>query len=140
MRAALFASILVLVAAPAWANCAEEYYGGAAPRATQSVALDVRELCYDDFAVGHSGVTHTPIWSAEHLTAGEVDAARALERRDAFHAEASLPYNERAELSDYRRSGYDRGHMTPSGDMPTPEAQAQSFTLANMAPQAPSLN
>jgi len=139
-RFALFVSFVLLLAAPAWATCADEYYRGAAPHLAQSASWEVRELCYDDFAVGHSGVTHTPLWSAERLTAGEVDAARALNRRDMFHAEAHLPRGERAELIDYRHSGYDRGHMAPSGDMPTPQAQAQSFTLANMAPQAPSLN
>lgn len=139
-RAVLFASFFLLLTSPAWASCADEYYRGTAPHVGQSSALDVRELCFDDFAVGHSGVTHTPLWSAEHLTISEVEAARTLSRRDAFHAETQLPPSERAELIDYRRSGYDRGHMAPSGDMPTPEAQAQSFTLANMAPQAPSLN
>jgi len=131
---------LFLIASPAWASCADEYYRGAAPRLAQSAQWDVRELCYDDFAVGHSGVTLTPLWSAEHLTAGEVAAARSLARHDDFHADENLPRGERAELIDYRRSGYDRGHMAPSGDMPTPEAQDQSFTLANIAPQAPSLN
>ena len=135
-----FLAIAVLCAPPAWADCASEYYRGAAPWVAEARALDVRELCYDDFAVGHSGVTHTPLWSAEHLTMVEIDAARTLSRRDTFHAEAQLPQGERAELMDYRRSGFDRGHMAPSGDMPTPRAQAQSFTLANMVPQRAALN
>ncbi len=124
---------------PAYASCAAEYLGGTAPRATNALTY-VRELCYDAFAVGHSAASRTPLWSAEHITADEVVAARALERRDSFHAEAQLPSGERAVLADYTRSGYDRGHMAPNGDMPTRQAQAQSFSLANIAPQSPALN
>lgn len=123
----------------AFASCATEYLGGAAPHVV-SRAMPVRELCFDAFAVGHSGATRTPLWSAEHLTASEVAAARALPRRDVFHAERQLPIMERAALSDYAHSGFDRGHVAPSGDMPTPEAQAQSFSLANMTPQTRGLN
>jgi endonuclease G len=83
----------------------------------------------------HSGITRTPLWSAEHLVAENVEAAQALSRENSFHAEPKLPPSQRAELSDYARSGFDRGHMAPNGDMPDRSAQQESFTLANMVPQ-----
>jgi endonuclease G len=51
-----------------------------------------------------------------------------------------VPEEERSGLSDYRRSGFDRGHMAPNGDMSTVEAQEESFSLANMIPQDPCNN
>jgi endonuclease G len=87
-------------------------------------------------------VTRTPLWSAEHLTRDRLEGAEALKRPrgNAFHAEPRLSKSERAELKDYARSGYDRGHMSPNGDMSTPKAQHESFSLANMVPQHPCNN
>ncbi len=87
-----------------------------------------------------SGITHGALWSAEHPTAESLAAARSTPRQGAFHSDDRLPPDYQAQLDDYRRSGYDRGHMTPSGDMPDDQAQQQSFSLANMVPQTPALN
>jgi endonuclease G len=94
-----------------------------------------REVCFAAFALLHSGISRTPLYSAEHLTRARLEEAKTLSRRDSFHAESTLPPSERAELGDYARSGYDRGHMSPNADMPTRSSQAESFSLANMVPQ-----
>ncbi len=121
--------------------CPEHFQAGAAPDLTNPrLTPQTRELCYTEFAVLHSGVTRTPLYAAEHLTREQVQAAHGLERNNRFHPDPSLPRDERAELSDYSRSGFDRGHMAPSGDMPDPESQNESFSLANMIPQAPENN
>ncbi len=97
-------------------------------------------LCFEAFAVLHSGVTRTPLYSAEHLTRASVADARTVARDDAFHEETRLPDDQRASLEDYVRSGFDRGHLSPAGDMPTVSAQAESFSLANIVPQNRVLN
>lgn len=97
-------------------------------------------LCYDAFGLLYSGISRTPVYAAEHLTRASVAAARMVDRVDAFHDEEALPEEDRSRLEDYVRSGFDRGHMAPAGDMPTGAAQAQSFSLANVVPQDRGLN
>lgn len=104
------------------------------------LAREAVPLCYDAFALLYSGVARTPVYAAERLTRASVAAARTVDRVDAFHDEDALPEAARSRLEDYVRSGFDRGHMAPAGDMPTLAAQAQSFTLANVVPQNRTLN
>lgn len=143
-RLALAVAMLFAVAAPSAAAssvCRDSYLGDEVPGyAKLASAGPARELCFKDFAVVHSGTSRTPLWAAEHLTAKQVADAEAMSRTDRFHAEPKLPRSERSELSDYRRSGFDRGHMAPSGDMPDAASQRQSFSLANMVPQNHRMN
>jgi len=106
------------------------------PKLQQSYHL----LCFKSFAVGYSAISRTPLWSAEHLTRDSLNMARGLKRVNAFHEEYRLPERDRAFLNDYAHSGFDRGHMSPSADQPSEEAQQESFSLANMVPQNPNNN
>jgi endonuclease G len=142
--AVLLAMVLLLPAA-AWGEervlCPALFAGGRPPALLNpKLARRTHGLCYDAFAVLDSGVTRGPLWSAEHPTAASLRDARDQARANLFHPDDALPPEYRAELADYARSGFDRGHMTPSGDMPDAEAQQQSFSLANMVPQTPELN
>ena len=142
-RPLLLAILLLLPSgtARAFAPCPGHFAAGQPPRLTDPRLVNgAQALCYQAFAVLHSGLTRTPLYAAERLTARRVRAARGVERDSSFHAEPALPPEQRAELADYARSGWDRGHLAPSGDMPDPDAQQESFSLANIIPQAPDLN
>ncbi|MES2128183.1 MAG: DNA/RNA non-specific endonuclease [Pseudomonadota bacterium] len=139
MHRSLFAGLVLaaLLSSDALAGgCPAHYLGGQLPEIRNpKLAQSTQELCYGVFGVMHSGVTRTPLWSAELLKSGNIAQAHALSRENSFHAEPRLPSGVRAELADYAHSGYDRGHMAPNGDMPDRETQHESFTLANMVPQ-----
>jgi len=94
-----------------------------------------RDLCFDSFAVYYSPQDKKPIYTVEKLNKEQFSAPRPR-RSNQFYEEARLPFAERSQLSDYRGSGYDRGHNVPAGDMTNERSMAQSFSLANMMPQA----
>lgn len=133
---------LMLVATIGYAStCTDQFAGGQAPLITNpKMTAKYRQLCNQAYVVGHSGITRTPLWAAEFLTRERLLDAKGLKRSNSFRPDTRLPASERSELSDYARSGYDRGHMVPSADFGDPSSQDESFLLSNMIPQEPENN
>lgn len=120
-------------------TCLSQFYRDQPPFLNkESLNQHSYPLCFNGFNVMYSGASKTPLWSAEHLS--PIRLSQKIKREDSFHEELRVKLEHRALLSDYRGSGYDRGHMAPNGDMPSKQSQADSFSLANMVPQAPKNN
>lgn len=135
----LLASTPLFAQAAGFADCPQNFYKGTPPRVVTEHPGRMREVCFEGFAVLHSGVSKTPVYVAARLNRQRLQDAH-LQRTDRFYEEARLPAAERAHLADYAHSGFDKGHMQEAASMNTPEAMAQSFSLANMVPQAPENN
>lgn len=119
--------------------CLNQFYQDIPPvLAKDSLQKNSYALCFHDFNVMYSGMSKTPLWVSEKLTPQRLSSR--IKREDNFHEETRIPEIHRALLSDYRSSGYDRGHMAPNADMGNSTAQYDSFSLANMVPQAPKNN
>lgn len=137
---ALVLACLSSLALAAPSQCPQHYFSGQAPDIlNQKLTPKTQEICYQQYGIIHSGITRTPLVSGEHLTRAELTRPHA-DRVDRFHPDPNLKPADRAELKDYEGSHYDRGHMSPVGDMADEEAQHESFSLANMIPQDHDLN
>ena len=86
------------------------------------------------YALEHSSVDKIPLWVCEHVESSELTGT--ADRRDKFGPDPKLPQGQRAELSDYNASGFDRGHMAPAANQKKSQPRNnETFFLSNMAPQ-----
>ncbi|WP_224962629.1 DNA/RNA non-specific endonuclease [Geomonas subterranea] len=140
----LTAAVILFAVSPVFASptaCPQFFLDGEAPNfINQKLAPKTRELCNQEFAVKHSGITRTPIYAAEVLTREGVRQGQGLPRSNDFRPDNRLPVSERSELSDFQRSGMDRGHVYPAGDAATAAGKDESFLLSNMVPQDSNCN
>ncbi len=92
-------------------------------------------LCRTGYALSHNSRRKVPDWVAYHVSRQKLSYGKVPRSND-FRADTDLPPGRRAELSDYRGSGYDRGHMAPAAVMKwSRQAMSESFLLSNIAPQ-----
>jgi endonuclease G len=96
-------------------------------------------LCRRLYVLEHSATRKTAFWVAEHIYGKDLGVSET--RVNAFKADPDLPKNEAATPADYKKSGYDQGHMAPVGNMHKDKAaMLESFYLSNMVPQHPKNN
>ena len=94
------------------------------------------ELCSSFFVVLYNPTMKAAILASEVISA----TASRPTRVGGFMADPRLAENQRATNSDYRRSGYDKGHVVPAADANTVKQIKETFRLSNTTPQVPSLN
>ncbi len=91
------------------------------------------------YALGYSEKHEQPLWVAYRLTAEEVQA-KNVDRTDDFRIDPYIATGS-ARQEDYRKSGYDRGHLAPAADLGWSEkTMSESFYFSNMSPQQADFN
>ena len=95
------------------------------------------EKCFNHYAVIYSSFYKTSLISAEHLTADDIHQAGLIKRSGSFFTDKEL---DSAKSSQYTNSGYQRGHLTASADMPDVESQHQTFDMINVTPETKQFN
>jgi endonuclease G len=92
------------------------------------------------YTVGYSYYFRQAKWSLEIIHNAN-QLMNDIERLNNFRPDFRVPSRFRADLSEYRGSGYDRGHLVASANQDTKEIQnSETFLLSNMSPQKPEFN
>ena len=89
------------------------------------------------YVLGYSYYFRQAKWALEIVDPDKTD----VERIDNFRPDYRTPEMFRADLQDYKGSGYDRGHLVASANQVETEIQnSETFLLSNMSPQKPKFN
>ena len=90
------------------------------------------------YSLSYHEAWEQPSWVAYELTPKTLQGT--TKRTNNFRTDPAVKTGS-ATLSDYRKSGFDRGHLLPAGSMKcTSEAMSQTFYMSNMSPQRPYFN
>jgi len=89
------------------------------------------------YVLGYSFYFRQAKWALEIVDPDNI----GLDRVDNFRSDYRVPSSFRADLADYKNSGFDRGHLVASANQIETELQnSETFLLSNMSPQLPKFN
>jgi endonuclease G len=98
---------------------------------------NVQPICRQAYLVGYDALAKLPKYVTYELL--PQNALGCVARTNAFVADQSVQNGPKPD--DYAAAGYDKGHMSPDGDLSwDQQVEYESFLMTNMSPQAPSLN
>jgi len=90
------------------------------------------------YALSYSEPNEQAEWVAYKMTVSNF--ANDINRTNDFREDPKVETGS-AQLSDYYKSGFDRGHLAPAGSMKINRtSMSQSFFMSNMSPQKPGFN
>ncbi len=91
------------------------------------------------YAMSYSEKHEQPEWVAYELTKESIRKPN-VRRSGNFRPDPRVN-KASASKADYKRSGYDRGHLVPAGDMAfNKQAMSETFYMSNMSPQIHNFN
>lgn len=93
---------------------------------------------HNGYSLDYNFIHKQANWVYYTLTSSDLE--KVAKRKNKFKENPKINLNQ-ATLKDYKKSGYDRGHLCPSADrISNQEYNNQTFYLSNMSPQKPQFN
>lgn len=100
---------------------------------------DTQMISYLGFDLLYVEKYEQAVWVAYIFTKSEA-LSDSIIRTNNFRNDTNIR-TKSSSLDDYKKSGYDRGHLAPAADMRwSDQAMSESFLMSNISPQKPSFN
>lgn len=108
------------------------------PWSCPSTAPNEKVIQHTAYSLVYSHKHMQSKWVAYELSRFNITGSAERSRKFSIDPSISPPT---AQTSDYTKTGYDRGHLAPAGDMKfSASAMLESFYMSNVSPQLPGFN
>lgn len=109
---------------------------------TQGFPSTVNIIPKPNFVISYDRQKRQPHWVMEKIIKEQISVTDNSSRDESnFYPENTVHKYFQSQNEDYRKSGFDRGHLAAAANhRHSQQTMDSTFTLANVCPQAPGLN